>query len=108
MRALSETGRSSGRCSMPDSLTIEIPWPDKCLSPNGGRRHHHMKLNRLGKEIETVAWAETIAALDRQDWPGCGATLHIRGVYRNPAHASAADDDNLIAWMKKPRDGIAR
>ena len=51
-------------------LTIEIPWPDKCLSPNGGSRHNIHKLNRVGKVAERRAYYETLAALNRRDWSG--------------------------------------
>ena len=88
-------------------LTIEIPWPDKCLSPNGGKRTHHMKLHRLGNRAAETAWALTLKALAGRSWSG-PALLHIHGFYSNEGGAASADDDNLVAWMKRPRDGVAK
>jgi len=54
-------------------ITIELPWPDKALSPNG--RPHRMTKARMVKAARKTAWAVTLEALKGKKWADPSAHL---------------------------------
>jgi len=83
-------------------ITIELPWPDKALSPNG--RPHKMAKARMVKAARKTAWAVTLGALKGKKWADPSA--HLRWSF-HPKTANAVDKDNCIASVKSYQDGIA-
>jgi len=80
---------------------IELPWPDKALSPNG--RCHWATKARATKTAKAMASALTrIECNKRLPWPRVGLewTFH-------PKTANPVDKDNCIASCKAYQDGIA-
>ena len=90
---------------MPDEITIELPLPPERLHPNS-RLKHFAGLSKL------VANARgTAKLLTRQSLPVGWESLidRERGVelamtFYMPRRR---DDDNLVAWTKSYRDGVA-
>lgn len=81
-------------------MTITVPIPDPCLSPNS--RAHWTKRNGA----KNAAKGNAIAAMFGLCASGCESMLvmNVRW-YSRTAHA--LDDDNAWARLKATRDGIA-
>jgi crossover junction endodeoxyribonuclease RusA len=85
-------------------LAIELPWPDKALSPNSPGQHWAKKA-RAVKVAQHTAWALTLQALKggKVEWPRVNLHWHF-----HPKTANLPDDDNAEASCKPYRDGIAK
>lgn len=81
---------------------IQLPWPDKALSPNG--RAHWAQKARAVKAARREAWITTLAAMDGRTVSWQAVDLHW--IFR-PKTATAPDEDNIEAASKAYRDGIA-
>ncbi len=81
---------------------ITLPIPPKVLHPNARTRNHKYRAVMI-KKARGEAMALTIASGIRVTGP---ATLHASW-YFNQRRFSRHDDDNLTAWLKASRDGIA-
>ena len=82
-----------------DEVVITLPLPPKSLHPNA--RPHHFKKARDTKSAREIA--AMVARQHRsQDWPWGGASF--QATFFLPRKN---DDDNLAAWLKAYRDGIA-
>lgn len=82
--------------------TIELPYPERTLSPNA--RPHHFKLYRAKKAAKNAAWAITKAA--RISIPAGDVPVMI-GLVFHPPTKNLPDEDNAIASMKSALDGVA-
>ena len=86
-------------------LTIELPWPDRALSPN----NRDMWANiRAKKAAKNYAWGMTKAAMGPLgirvgSWSG-EIKVHLEFI---PAINRSRDEDNFVASMKAGLDGIA-
>lgn len=90
-----------------DAITITLPLPDKILHPNGGSRHHPMKVARLVKNARGNAQLCTLSALGRKDAPAWQSARMSAEWYFDVSRLRKHDDDNLTGWLKPYRDGIA-
>jgi crossover junction endodeoxyribonuclease RusA len=88
------------------SLTIELGWPAKELSPNA--TVHYMKRSRFKKAAKIEAgWATRLALQSNRDWEPSAETIAVHFLAHPPKHWSTGDKDNLIARAKSHLDGIA-
>ena len=77
---------------------ITLPYPPKELSPNAGKKMHHMKKARITKAYrKQIAW-EIVAS-------GMPKTINLHIVFH--PRSSTADKDNAIASFKAGQDGLA-
>lgn len=83
------------------SMHIDLPWPDKDLSPNA--RKHWRVVAKAKKSYRHACWALTYAARPRIGWVG---PVHL-WIEFIPPDRRLRDDDNMIASFKSGRDGIA-
>jgi len=81
---------------------IQLPWPDKALSPNG--RAHWAQKARAVKTARREAWGITLAEMDGRTVSWQAVDLHW--IFR-PKTANTPDEDNIEAACKAYRDGIA-
>lgn len=82
-------------------ITVELPWPDKALSPNS--RPHWATKARAAKTAKTMAAALTrVETKTKPQWP----RAKLEWVF-HPKTANAVDKDNCIASCKAYQDGIA-
>jgi len=80
---------------------IELPWPDKALSPNG--RVHWATKARATKTAKTMAAALTrVETKTKPEW----LSAHLQYDFY-PKTAHVLDMDNCIASSKAYQDGIA-
>lgn len=87
------------------TLTIELPWPNRALSPNG--RIDRFSKARIFKSTKMQAFIVTKTALKGQ--PArllAGTTMNLR-LCPIPPILRYRDEDNLIANCKSYFDGIA-
>lgn len=92
---------------MSKPLTIDLPYPARELSPNGGTRHHRGKIARLKKYHRNMAYLATMGAKGRRTgfpWAKAIITAHW---YHPQKRLALHDDDNLTSWLKCYRDGVA-
>ena len=82
-------------------LHIELPWPDRALSPNG--RPKLRALMRAKKAAKELAHYATREAIGRNT----AIRVHDISVMWCQPDNRARDDDNMIASFKAYRDGIA-
>lgn len=87
------------------TLEIELPWPDRALSPNA--RLHPLAKARAFKAAKARAYVLTKGAL-HGDMPKLrdGSRMNLRLVVY-PASRRRRDEDNLLASCKALLDGIA-
>lgn len=90
-------------------IIIELPWPDKRLSPNA--RVHWAQLSRAKKAARAAGAKATHAALQRglrevRRSLGKEGPVHLTVLFYPPDNRKR-DADNLIASMKASFDGIA-
>lgn len=85
-------------------LKIELPWPDKALSPNG-RVHWARKAKAAAKHR---SWARTaaMAAIRSQGWPKGVTSAVVRMRFVDPIQRRR-DRDNHQAMAKNYLDGFA-
>jgi len=88
-------------------LLIELPWPDRILSPNS--RAHHMARAKVAREARARAKIETgmiySHAADLLGFNSKG-NLPLRLTFCFPDERKR-DSDNLLTMCKPYRDGIA-
>ena len=85
-------------------MRIDLPFPDRCLWPNGGAKTHYRKLARLKKSHKEWAWKGAKAA--RPPTLGDGP-IRVRLIVHAKPKGPLPDRDNCIAAMKAYQDGIA-
>ena len=82
-------------------FTIELPWPDKALSPNS--RPHWATKAKATKAAKSTAYVLTRVDIDpKPQWP----RVRLQWLF-HPKTANAVDKDNIIASCKAYQDGIA-
>jgi len=81
-------------------MRVELPWPDKALSPNA--RQHHMALHRARKAAKHGAMGECLA----QRIPRMVGPVKVAMTFHPPAKRRY-DQDGLLSRMKAALDGIA-
>ena len=81
---------------------INLPWPNKILSPNA--RPHWAAKAKAAKAAKKVGYVCALESKVRVDWEG---QIHLWITFYPPDRRSR-DDDNLIAAFKNYRDGIAQ
>jgi len=84
-------------------MQIELPYPDKELSPNA-RCHWSVKA-RVAKQAKADAYLATLAVWGHKTYSGA-YPIRYRILAYPPSHRRR-DDDNLIASTKNVRDSIA-
>lgn len=82
---------------------IELPWPDKALSPNA-RSGNHWARTRATKKARSDAFYATRAA--KLGIVAGGAPVRMKITF-HPPDSRKRDDDGMIASLKAARDGIA-
>jgi len=83
------------------SITIEMPHPPRCLSPNG--RAHWGQKSKVGRQFRNLASNLFAIADESTDvWPR--AKMTIRWFHKTMRFP---DTDNVIGSCKWIRDGIA-
>jgi hypothetical protein len=83
------------------SMTLSLPMPDACLSPNS--RAHWTARNGARAAARTSGWAAATAALARRTtWPHVPLTVYV--TIRGPRQSDA---DNALGRLKAVFDGIA-
>lgn len=85
-------------------LHIELPWPDKALSPNG--RAHHMQKAKAAKKQREWACVAATAAMRAAGWPK-GVRDAITRVTFFVTQERRRDRDNFAAMLKSAWDGCA-
>lgn len=85
-----------------NSVTIELPWPDKALSPNA--RVHFHALAAAKRDAKSAAHVLALAAGVKYLQIAGHPILTWRFM---PPDRRRRDLDNLIASMKASADGIA-
>lgn len=86
------------------SLTLDLPWPPRALSPNA-RPAHWAVLARAKKAYRARCRAIALAAGAGQ-FPLSEGRLAVHLVFVPPSRR-ARDWDNLLASMKAGLDGVA-
>ena len=81
--------------------TITLPWPSPRLSPN--QKRHHMQVHSSRKRAKHDAYFATKSA--KVSVPADGRIPYDLHFW--PPGGGRYDEDNLIARMKAPLDGIA-
>lgn len=91
------------------SITVELPWPDKALSPNG--RAHWRTVAKAKKKARCNTYYEALhqIGLHRRD-AFCGdvgdSDIMVKCTF-HPKTTNKPDEDNLLASMKPAFDGLA-
>ena len=84
-------------------ITIELPWPDKRLSPNA--RCHWAKKHQAAAQAHEDAKILTYAAvLEQDDW-SISEKLEAQYIFMSPDKRNR-DIDNCLAMMKSYQDGV--
>lgn len=84
---------------------IELPWPDRCLSPNA--RPHWATKAKAAKVARKYGHCVTLAAgLNANTFKGYGGKLHL-WIDCYAKTRNYPDADNLLASLKSAIDGIA-
>jgi hypothetical protein len=99
--------RVGGEQACGESVVIELPLPHNILHPNGGSRHHHAKVARLVKDARGNANLCALSALGRRAAPAWESARLDAAWYFDVKRLRKHDDDNLTAWLKPYRDGLA-
>lgn len=85
------------------SATVNLPWPDKRLSPNA--RLHYMAVYRVKKRSKDEAHHLAKHQL-RLIMPIRAETINVTCEFFPPRNANY-DDDGLLSRMKASLDGIS-
>jgi crossover junction endodeoxyribonuclease RusA len=85
------------------SITIRLPWPPACLSPNAKRRKHWSSYIGTAKEYRNTCFWLAREAVGRRIF---SAPPQVEIAFF-PPDARHRDDDNTIGAFKHGRDGIA-
>ena len=80
---------------------IDLPWPDKVLSPNA-RVHWSRKAKAVKSARQTAAWLVLAATNTKCWWNAVNLTVEFC-----PPDNRRRDRDNLIASLKAATDGIS-
>jgi crossover junction endodeoxyribonuclease RusA len=93
------TSPDTGRAG---EVRVELPWPDKRLSPNA--RVHWSAKARAVKDARILSWFKVsdIVGLPLPRWPAANLEMVFC-----PPDKRRRDADNLIAATKAHRDGIS-
>lgn len=85
-------------------MTVELPWPDKRLSPNGrvhwGTRASSVLAARMEGQYACMAAGLRKGCLSGTEALRVGVTFH-------PPDRRRRDDDNMISSCKALRDGVS-
>jgi crossover junction endodeoxyribonuclease RusA len=82
-------------------FVVELPWPDKSLSPNG-RVHWATKARAVKDAKRTAAVMARVEIITRPQW----LSARLEWAF-HPKTAHALDLDNCIASCKAYQDGIS-
>ena len=87
-------------------ITIELPWPDKRLSPNSRNRWAKIKATKQArKDAFYITWE---AKANIVEWYPGGLPYRILAQYTfYPPDRRRRDRDNYSAMMKAAQDGVA-
>ena len=89
-------------------MRVELPWPDKKLSPNA--RQHWAVTAKVKKFARHDARVLTKAAIGRAfidgELPELGDKVPVKVTFY-PPDRRRRDDDNMVGSFKAYRDGIA-
>ena len=84
-------------------ITIELPWPDKRLSPNA--RVHWAKKHQASAMAHDSAKFLTYSACMEQDGWSIAEKCEARYIFGSPDKRKR-DIDNCLAMMKSYQDGV--
>ena len=84
-------------------ITIELPWPDKRLSPNA-RVHWAVKARAVKDARQTGYWV-AFAESTVPAYPGIGTKFRSQYTFC-PPDKRRRDTDNFVASMKSYQDGV--
>lgn len=84
-----------------ERVLVELPWPDKLLSPNA--RPHWAAKAKAAKKAKKIGFYLARESKIRIDFDG---PVHLWITFY-PPDKRRRDDDNVIASFKNYRDGIA-
>ena len=84
-------------------ITIELPWPDKRLSPNA--RVHWAVSSALKEVAKGDAWWATYEALLGDRHPKRDEKYEAQYMF-SPPDKRKRDIDNCLAMMKAAQDGV--
>ena len=94
---------------MPNTYTITVAHPARCLHPNAGRPRRGWVTAEKNKAKRNAFWIACGAyGQDHRDvippprWTR--AAVHIRAYFTTNRRR---DKDNIVAWLKSTLDGIA-
>ena len=87
-------------------IRIELPYPDKALSPN--KSVHHMALWRAKKDAKKDAEWATRSAIGRRRIEHDGSRIAVAVTLHPIAGKAAMDKDNALASAKAQLDGVAQ
>ena len=86
-------------------ITIELPWPDKRLSPNSRNRWAKIKATKWARHDAFYVTRE--AKNDVIEWYSGGLPYRILAQYTfYPPDRRQRDRDNFSAMMKAYQDGV--
>lgn len=86
-------------------MRISLPFPDKCLWPNGGDRTHPAKIARLKKSHKKAAFWSAKEQRDKMSMQD--GLVPVRLIVHAKPKGPLPDRDNCIAAMKAYQDGIS-
>jgi len=86
-------------------MKITLRLPNKALHPNGGKKHNVMKLNRITREHQELAYYVTLEQTNGDVAPNPESLDYDFVLSKHVSRAP--DQDNLVAWCKAYQDGIA-
>lgn len=95
--------RFAARVDSSPVLRVELPWPDKRLSPNS-RTHWRARIQVI-RSARHAAKMLCMQAMGTQGWAGCQRPT-VRYTFCPPTR-QPRDLDNLIAAHKSANDGLA-
>lgn len=86
--------------------SIIFPWPDARLLPNRKSKLHRIVANRIVQAARTEAFYEVKAQAPRKH--GLTAPVSVTLEFTPPKRSGPIpDQDNMVAMMKAPLDGIS-
>jgi hypothetical protein len=88
-------------------MRLELPWPDKALSPNA--RTHWTRRAAAVKKARRLAYLTMLEAANhraQETIEGYAGRIHLWITF-HPKTRRLPDDDNCLSMFKAYRDGIA-
>lgn len=90
------------------SITIELPWPPKELSPNA--RPTWREKAFAVRTARAGAFLDAFSECNRTGFaiPHTGERIPVRWTFHPPDDGRERDEDNIVASMKAYQDGLAQ